>query len=71
MDGKYMMSNLVDALIPLLVVIVGGPCALIFRIIYGKKDKKSDKFSNGGTYNRNDDAFYSNSDKSMTSDEDK
>ena len=58
---------MVDSLLPLIIGLVGGPAALIFRILYGRKGKKSDKFSSGGTYNRNDDDFYLKSDKPASS----
>ena len=60
--------SLVDPLLPLIVGLVGGPAAWIIRILYNRKDKKTDRFSNGGTYNRNDDDYYSNSGKSTSSD---
>jgi len=58
MSCRVVVSSLVDALLPLIVGLVGGPAALIFRILYSRKDNKTDKFSSGGTYNRNDDDFY-------------
>ena len=58
---------MVDSLLPLIIGLVGGPAALIFRILYNRKDNKTDRFSNGGTYNRNDDDFYLKSDKPASS----
>lgn len=47
---------------PLLLSIIGGPAALIFRRWYGKTDETSSKFKDAGAYVR-DDSLYSYDDK--------
>jgi hypothetical protein len=43
---------------PLLLSLIGGPAALIFRHWYGKKEDTPSKFKDAGTYVR-DDSLYS------------
>lgn len=47
---------------PLLLSLIGGPAALIFRHWYGKKEDTLSKFKDAGTYVR-DDSLYSYDDK--------
>jgi hypothetical protein len=55
----------IDWTIPLLIGILGGPLALVFRFWYKKKGGNPGKFADSGTYVR-DDSLYSY-DKSDTS----
>ncbi|MGC1425353.1 MAG: hypothetical protein WA833_01465 [Nitrosotalea sp.] len=47
---------------PLLLSLIGGPAALIFRKWYSKTDQAPGKFKDAGTYAR-DDSLYSYDDK--------
>lgn len=51
---------------PLLLSIIGGPAAVIFRRWYGKKEDIPSKFKDAGTYVR-DDSLYSYDDKEKES----
>lgn len=58
---------------PLLLSIIGGPAAIIFRRWYSKKETTPSKFRDAGTYVR-DDSLYSYDDTEKNSnkpDEDK
>jgi len=43
---------------PLILSLIGGPAAIIFRRWYGKKEGTTSKFKDAGTYVR-DDSLYS------------
>ena len=51
---------------PLLLSIIGGPAALIFRKWYGKTEEAPSKFKDAGTYVR-DDSLYSYDNKEKDS----
>lgn len=53
---------------PLLLSLIGGPAAMIFRRWYSKKDNTSSKFRDAGTYVR-DDSLYSYDKKEKDSQE--
>lgn len=52
---------------PLLLSIIGGPAAIIFRRWHGKKETTPSKFRDAGTYVR-DDSLYSYDDTKKNSD---
>ncbi|MDE1842241.1 MAG: hypothetical protein KGH95_01170 [Thaumarchaeota archaeon] len=52
---------------PLLLSIIGGPAAIIFRKWYSKKETTPSKFRDAGTYVR-DDSLYSYDDEEKDSD---
>ncbi len=51
---------------PLLLSLMGGPAAIVFRRWYGKKDGTPSKFRDAGTYVR-DDSLYSYDEKKKDS----
>ena len=55
-----------DWIYPLLLSLIGGPAAIIFRRWYGKKDSIPSKFKDAGTYVR-DDSLYSYDDDKQNS----
>ncbi len=49
---------IMDILILLVMIAIGGPVGLIVRKLYNKKEKDDGKFASSGTYVR-DDSLYS------------
>ena len=49
---------MVDVVILLAIIAIGGPVGIIVRKLYGKKGTDNSKFANSGTYVR-DDSLYS------------
>ena len=59
----------IDWTVPLFIVVVGAPLALVFKFWYKKKDGNPSKFGDNGTYVR-DDSLYSYDESSTSQSED-
>ncbi|MDE1872365.1 MAG: hypothetical protein KGH99_02680, partial [Thaumarchaeota archaeon] len=58
-----------DWTLPLFIVVVGTPLALVFKFWYKKKEDNPSKFGDNGTYVR-DDSLYSYDESSTNPSED-
>lgn len=58
---------MVDIVILLVIIAIGGPVGIIVRKLYGKKGTDDSKFANSGTYVR-DDSLYSYDDTNKNHD---